>query len=195
MTLPISNLWTKLAVGLALVVVGWLWLREHDARVRYQALAQVSRDSVLVVKARLDSVLTTRAHQDSALAWARSRVDSANREANRVATEALKRTVTAVDKLKVTLDSAQKQQLDSVVAGYDTQITALRSQLSEGAKLLALTQERLDSAKSDVQQLREFNNELVKKLDKLTDASRPSLSQRVGRLLPWAVVAGLIVTR
>lgn len=195
MTLPISNLWTKLAVGLALVVVGWLWLREHDARVRYQALAQVSRDSVLVVKARLDSVLTTRAHQDSALAWARSRVDSANREANRIATEALKRTVTAVDKLKVTLDSTQKQQLDSVVAGYDTQITALRSQLSEGAKLLALTQERLDSAKSDVQQLREFNNELVKKLDKLTDASRPSLSQRVGRLLPWAVVAGLIVTR
>lgn len=126
-----------------LVLLGWLWLKEHDEKVLYRAQAEQRieevQEAVKVLK-QLDSSVKA---QDSSLQVQRKQLQ-ADREARRMEeARARLRTTEAVAALQATLDSSQQVLLASVVAGYEHRLELKDQQLVDLTRELRIADSQI----------------------------------------------------
>ena len=185
---------SALVFALALLLVGWLWLREHDARVREAAAAQRSQDSLVAAVAAVraeaatrhtaDSLATLRAVRERDAALARARAEAV-RTADSLGKLLVGLAAAAPDTLRPLLyrilaewtahldaDLQERSAADSAIAERDARYVALEATYAAD---LAAVNRQLDEA---LRQLRAANAR-----------ARPGLLRRAVMILPWAAGA------
>ncbi len=191
---PILSWLTKNWIYFALVGVGLMWLRAHDAKVRYQVLADERIRQVKAVGTTLDSAIKRLDMKDSLIAHQALIIRSKDSAAVVAIATARRSTQVVVRNLRESLDVAQATQLDSVVAGYERQIAGYKEQIQNGAKLLMLEQSRVASRDSVIGQMRDSLNSVITRYIEAENRgqSQPSLVMKYG---PWAIAAAALFIR
>lgn len=175
--------WALLGVG------AWLWLRQHDARVRAEALLQIRTDSIEVVRADLKSATSIIRQLTDSLNEKDKRLKNAE-TARRVADAKLAtQGADIAARLASTLDVSQRAKLDSVVQTYEARVSAYDSQLRNTATLLA--EARALNAKQDsiIDEQRRLNDKLFGDWQKAEKRANPGLIEKIIAIAPWALGA------
>ena len=194
---------SAMLLALVLVLVGWLWLREHDARVREAAAAQRSQDSLVAAVAAVraeaavrytaDSLAAQRAVRERDAALARARADAA-------------RTADSLGKLLVGLAAAAPESLQPLIDRMLADWTAhLDADLQERAAADSALAERdaryvgLEGAyAADLAAVQRQLDEALAQLARANARAAPGLLRRVWGALPWiggAAAGGYVVGR
>lgn len=195
MTSPTLNSLTKfwwVPIGL---LVGWFLLRQHDAVVRYRAVAEVRLDSLRAVTSVLDSLKESAARKDSLVAAQRRRIEDEQEIRQKQIDDVKKTTARAVDELRVTLTQEQRQQLDSVVAGYENQAKLYQDQIKASAKLIMSLDTVIARKDSLLGGYQQANSELLKKYAEMVDKTKPTVGQSLSKWIPWIVAGAAILSR
>lgn len=201
MTGRVQTAAVTLAVVLVLVLAGWLWLREHDARVRADVAAQRSEDSLATVIATERRERAAERHADSLRAAAR--IAAADRTAFRARADA----TIAAGRYAVLLDSLAamapdtlegfvqrmragwlevQHRQDSALAAADARVAVRDLRIAE---LEADSRAALAACDAQV-------DEAMRQLDAANDGARPGLLERARQIVPWAAaffVAGRLM--
>lgn len=188
----IQGLATKYGVWTLIGIGAWLWLRQHDARVRAEALLQVRTDSIEVVRKDLETATSIVRELTDSLNEKDRRLKNAE-TARRVADAKLAAQGTDIAaRLASTLDASQRAKLDSVVQTYEARISIYDSQLRNTAALLA--EARAINIKQDsiIDEQRRLNDKLFGDWQKAEKRANPGLIEKIIDIAPWAVGAYLI---
>jgi hypothetical protein len=181
---------------LAVLLVGYGWLKAHDAQVRAEALAQARADSMRVALARIDS-LAYQYHADS-VAYVRERDSllaitdeyggraASLRERNRELADRLDAALAEADDpfLTAAVDTLRRE-----AAACDTALTACRT-----ANVVTLG--RLAVADSLVGELEPANVRLTELWQDAERRAHPGFVKTLIRTLPYLAVAfagGLVI--
>lgn len=195
MTSPTLNSLTKFWWVPLGILVGWFLLRQHDAVVRYRAVAEVRLDALKAVTSVLDSLKESASKKDSLVAAQRRRIEDEQAERQKQIDDGKKTTARVVDALRLTLTTIQQRQLDSVVAGYDSQVKLYQDQIKASAKLIASLDTVIARKDSLLGGYQQANTELLKKYAEMVDKTKPTVGQSLSKWVPWIVAGAAILSR
>ena len=159
---------------LVAAVVAFLWYREHDAAVKFQALAEQRQAELQAAAESLAVRDRAIALSDSAAAVEKEKLLKQNRQlrVRSAATQLIVDSATA--ELKETLDSTQRQQLDSITTSYRSIIADRDTQIKNLTAIVANDSTRIADRDSVLAGYRRLNQHLLAQVDKLTKYSKPS---------------------
>lgn len=172
----------------ALLLGGWLWMHQHDAAVRASALAQERWAQLQVEIAEGAKRDTAMQALDSAVRGQRQAIEAANARTQTQLAQVRVTTAATVTALRASLDTAQQQALDSVVAGFTQQLALKDQQMAGLAEIIAKQDTVLAAKDSVLASFRRINADVALQLGKLTAAQRPSTLDKLSRF----AVLGLV---
>ncbi len=190
-TAVIKKYWFIGALALAAV----LWLREHDAQLRYQTLAEVRLDSVKTINAQLDRSYYTMMQKDSVIAVQRRQLENSRIALRQRENTAAAETREKVKELRAQLSGAQQEELDSLVAGFEAQLTLVHQQLQATVELQLIAERQVTARDSMITELRVANARITQMLENEVNSNKKSLVDGAIKTLPWLVAGAAILLR
>lgn len=169
---------------------GFIWLREHDARVRAEGRAETLAKQVdsLATEAAVAKLIVVQ--KDSAVAIQKTVIAAQQKQIEEVAAVAKRQTQIAVNSLRETLDSAQRIALDQITEGYDNQLRFKDSLLAAQARLTRLAEEQVAVRDSAYRKLEQASNVVYDAWQVEKKRASPSLASKIVRAIP--VVASTV---
>lgn len=173
-------IWVAGSVALA----GGLWLKEHDERVRSATRAEKLEKQVdsLVLDATKAKLMIMQ--KDDAVAAQKVLLAAQNMAMVEAQAKAKKRTGEVVASLRQKLDSVQTAELDTIVSGYEAQLTTKDSMFAAQLRLTNLAEERIAVRDSAYQKLEQASNVVYKSWQIEKKRASPSLAKKIIRAIP-----------
>ena len=171
------------------LLMGLLWLRDHDARIRETASAERSRDSLVAAVATVREDAEARRHAEFLnYEAARQRAASELAAARRAADASAMSQSRLLDSLAAMLPDTMSPYVSRLLAGWQAHLDADLRERGAADSTIALLRERnlsLESAYSvDVSNLNVQIDECLGQLDRALKRTRPGLLTRIVRAVP-----------
>lgn len=189
---------TKVPAWIWLVLIGsgtaLLWIKQHDALIKAEAIAQIEgakADSLRTMLASRDSIM---AKQDSLIAIQTEAIKSQQVRLAQASVDAQNQTGSAVATLRSQLSEAMKPLLDSVTKGYEKQLEIKNQQIDAERKINSLLLIQISQRDSTLAAVRRLNESLSAQLSLANKRVSKSLKDKAVDALPW-VFAGYLVGR
>lgn len=175
-------------------MVSWLWLHEHDKRVRADANTEIMTDSVKLVTHKLatlsdiikDSDRKSKQSQDSLVAEIQL-----HKKAEAVVT---KHTEALIAQVRQAVAQEHQAEFDSLITTYDTRLAEKDSMFAAQVRLTQLAESRVIVRDSAIEGLKQANATIYNAWRQLKNAKQKSLRQRVISALPLIAVT-MVVTK
>ena len=191
---------TPLLVGAALLL-GLLWLREHDARIRETASARRSQDSLRAAVAASAAETDARHRADSIAAWQAIQArDVALRRARHEADSLAGLAGTLIDSLVSIVPDSLSPFVDRLRASWRADMAARERERAQADSALAARSLRVAQLEAeyahDMGAVR-AQLEAMHQLGAANRRARPGLLERARQIAPWALGAYVVgkVTR
>jgi hypothetical protein len=186
-------------LGAVLVLVGWLWLREHDARVREAAAARYSQDSLAA------AATTDRAEREARYAAkfltyeaARRRAASELVAARRTADASAAGLTRLLDSLAAMAPDTLSAFVSRILADWTAHLDADLAERAAADAALAMRDARIVALEAaygaDLAAVNAQLDEALRQLARANARARPGLLRRALAALPW-IAGGYVVGR
>lgn len=180
---------------LLLIVAGWMWLKQHDTAVKYQATAEAQLQQIQLLVHQSDSMVLQVKKRDSTISVQQKTIVAQRTVAEQAQKEAATATDKKVSDLRLSLDEHQRVMLDQVVAGYNQQLYQVALQASANLALYNTEHTKVLARDSLLANLQSFNHSLADSLTKAVKAGQPSLVQKAGKIVPWVIAGAALAFR
>lgn len=172
-------------------LVGFTWLREHDARVRAEGRAETLSLQVDSLRTVAKDAIEQVAAQDSTVAVQKSVIQLQQKQLDEVLIVARKQTQAAVASLRDELDDRQKAMLDTITAGFERQLAAKDSMYAAQVRLTALANAQVASRDTALAKIQQASSVVYDAWQAEKKRASPGLITKAIRAIP--VVATTVV--
>lgn len=181
----------KWAILVSVVVAfGWLWLHEHDERVRQTALASQRAEELKDMSEKIDRLTRSMEQQDSII---KEQIESNSVQQRRIAEHQAAIAKTTGDRaaqLRALLTAENQRLLDSVVAGFQQQLVLAQQKWERENDLVKLKDIQIAARDSIIAEQNLALNKAVSSYANLAGTvSHRSFGAKVVGFIPWLIAA------
>lgn len=172
--------------------VGFLWLREHDARVRAEGRAEALAKQVDSLETVASNALRDVAALDRTVGAQKIVLAAQQKQIEEVGVKARRQTQAAVSSLREELDDRQRTLLDTITAGYEKQLDAKDRMYAAQAQLTALANAQVASRDTALAKIQQASRVVYDAWQAEKKRASPSLMSKVVRALPVIAATALV---
>ena len=170
-------------------LVGFTWLREHDARVRAEGRAETLSAQVDSLRAVAEDAVAQVASKDSAVALQKGVIALQQKQLDEIIVVARRQTQAAVASLRDELDDRQNAMLDTITAGFERQLAAKDSMHAAQVRLTALAYAQVASRDTALAKIQQASSVVYDAWQAEKKRASPGLITKAIRAIPVVATA------